>query len=107
MAAPTKDSTKEMCPQVEESSNGQTELNISDNGEEDCKMGKEYSFGKVSRCADSGKAGTGFAGSDKLIYSCLAGPHFQKLSVFLTINASILYALGLPSFISSGVAARA
>lgn len=107
MAVHMKGNIKEMFPRVEDSLNGQMELNISDSGEEDYKMAREYSSGMERRCEDYGKAGTGFAGSDKIDIFMACCPHFQKLSVFLTINMSTLYALGLPFIISSWVAARA
>lgn len=107
MAVPMKVNTKEMFPQVEDSLNGQMELNILDNGAEAYKMEKEYSYEKENRCEDYGKAGTGFAGSDKIDIFITPYPHFQKLSVFLTISMSTLSPFGLPSFISSRVAALA
>lgn len=102
-----KDNIKEMYHQAEDSLNGQMELSILDNGREGCKMEKEYSWEKENKCEDYGKAGTGFAGYDKIDIFMIRCPHFQKLSVFLTINMSTLSPFGLLSFISSGVAARA
>lgn len=107
MAVLMKDNIKEIYLQEEDSLNGQMELNILDNGAEAYKMEKEYNLDRENRCEDYGKAGTGFAGSDKIDIFMACCPHFQKLSVFLTINMSTLSPFGFPSFISSGVAARA
>jgi len=85
MAAHMKDNIKEMFPQAEDSLNGQMELNISVSGEEDSKMAREYSSGTENRCEDYGKAGTGFAGSDKLLYLWLAAHIFKNYQSFLQL----------------------
>ena len=78
MAVLMKGNIKEMYPQVEDSLNGRMELNILDNGAEAYKMAREYSLEKENRCEDYGKAGTGFAGSDKIdIHDLL--PTFSKI----------------------------